>query len=254
MRPLASLTCLVLLLAASSARHLPAQQPRSEQRLLYSETLTEHLNVPYLLLLPKDYKPSGRKWPVLLYLHGAGDRGENLDLVKRTPAVQIAENTPDFPFIFLAPQEPDIDRSWISPAQVDAVLHILDHVLATLNADPDRVYLTGISMGGWGTWYIASNFPSRFSAIAPLCGFPETRWATPALAQVPTWTFQGTKDTVVSPADTENMVAALQKLGGNPRYTPLVGMDHDIAQAVYERKDLYAWLLQHTLRNRTPSP
>ena len=228
-----------------------AQLPPQEQRFSYAETLTEHLQVPYLLLLPSGYKRDGQRWPVLLYLHGAGDRGSDLDLVRRTPAVQVAESTPDFPFIFIAPQEPDLDGAWTRPAEADAVMSILKTVLKERNADPDRVYLTGISMGGWGTWFLAKSFPHTFAAIAPLCGFPDTRWATPELARVPTWTFQGTKDTVAHPEDTENMVFALQQFGGNPKYTPLVGFDHDIAKTVYERKDLYSWFLEHRLSTRS---
>ena len=237
---------LVLALACLS---LGAQTMAQEQQLAYTESFTQQLHVPYLLILPKGYKRDGHRWPILLYLHGAGERGSNLALLNRTPAVRVAETATDLPFIFVAPQESEFEGTWTWPAETDAVLHILNRVLASYNADPDRVYLTGVSMGGWGAWFLAKSHPEMFAAVAPLCGFPEVRWASPQLARLPIWTFQGMKDAVVNPEDTENMVVALQKLGGSPKFTPLVGMGHDIDAAVYERKDLYQWFLQHSRRD-----
>ncbi len=221
-----------------------AQSAAREQSGTLVKQLTETVRMPYLVVLPKGFNLNKQRWPVILYLHGAGDRGNDLALVRRTAAVRQAESRQDYPFLLIAPQEPDTDQSWLYPANVAAVMNILNDAIAKYNGDPDRVYLTGISMGGWGSWFYAQKFPGTFAAIAPLCGFPDTKWA-PKLVHTPIWTFHGTNDTVAPLIDTERMVEALQKLGGDPKFTPVTGGDHDIAQAVYSRGDLYAWFLQH---------
>ncbi len=200
--------------------------------------------MPYLVILPKGYGHESGPWPVLLYLHRAGDRGTDLALVRRVPAVQEALHRPDYPFILLAPQETDPGQSWVNVPTRTVVMNLLDDVITRYHGDRTRVYVTGISMGGWGAWFLAKEHPERFAAIAPLCGFPDTKWA-PALVHVPIWTFHGTNDNVAPITDTESMVAALQKLGGDPKFTPIVGGDHDIAKAVYTRDDLYKWFLEH---------
>ena len=204
------------------------------------------IQMPYLVILPKDYDQKLGPWPVLLYLHGAGDRGTDLALVRRVPAVQEALHRPDYPFILLAPQQTDMDQAWVNVPTRTVVMHLLDEVILRYHGNPRRVYVTGISMGGWGAWFLAKEHPDRFAAVAPLCGFTDTKWA-PALTHVPIWTFHGTNDTVAPIADTESMVDALQKLGGEPKFTPVVGGDHDIAKAVYSRDDLYRWFLDHKL-------
>ncbi len=122
---------------------------------------------------------------------------------------------------------------------------ILDEVLRTYYGDPARVYLTGISMGGWGAWFFAYTYPDRFAAVAPLCGLDaDLRWA-PQIARTPIWAFHGTNDNVAPILGTERMVAELQRLGADPKFTPVIGSDHDIAKAVYSRDDLYRWFLGH---------
>ena len=209
--------------------------------------------MPYLVVLPKGYSAQHAHWPVILYLHGAGDRGRDLALVRRTAAVQQAMSRANYPFILIAPQEPDLDQSWNYPANKAAVMSILDEVIGKYSGDPDRIYLTGISMGGYGSWFYAREFPDRFAAIAPLCGFPELSYA-PRLVHVPIWTFHGTNDAVAPLIDTERMVEQLQKLGGDPKFTPIVGGDHDIAQAVYSRDDLYTWFLVHSRSKSSSQP
>lgn len=221
-----------------------AQTEGREQTHTYTKQISRSVKLEYLLVLPKGHAGQQGKVPVILYLHGAGDRGTDLNLVRRVAAYKEAESRADYPFLFVAPQLPDPDHAWVDTAYTEAVMGMLDDVLAKYNGDPDRVYLTGISMGGWSAWYYAELYPERFAAIAPLCGFPDVRWA-PRLAHVPVWTFHGTSDRVAPIIDTERMVDALQRAGGDPKFTPVIGGDHDIAQAVYSRDDLYAWFLAH---------
>lgn len=215
-----------------------------------SSTITQHVTVsvqmPYLVVLPKAYGTRPGPWPVILYLHGGGDRGTDIGMVRRVAAVQEALNRPDYPFLLLAPQVTDTDQAWVNIPTRTAAMHLLDEVVKKYHGDPQRVYLTGISMGGWATWNFAKEFPDRFAAIAPLCGDANTEWA-PRLVSTPIWTFHGTNDSVVPEINTERMVEALQKLGADPKFTPVVGGDHDIAKAVYSRDDLYVWFLAHRL-------
>ncbi len=216
-----------------------------------TQSVTVDIQMPYLLILPRGYDRKPGPWPILLYLHGAGDRGTDLALVRRVPAVQQALTRPDDPFILLAPQQTDTDQAWVNVPTRTVVMRLLDQILAQYRGDPTRVYLTGISMGGWGTWFLAKQYPGRFAAIAPLCGYPDTKWA-PALMHTPVWTFHGTNDSVAPITDTEAMVDTLQKLGADPKFTPIVGAGHDIASIVYTRNDLYEWLLAHRLQPPHP--
>lgn len=216
------------------------------QVLSVSITHTERVNLSSLVVLPKNYEADRtKKWPIILYLHGAGERGTDLSQLMKTPAVQAAEQGDDYPFILIAPQEPSEDQSWNYPGNAAAVMSLLDKSLSQLRADPARVYLTGPSMGGWGTWFIAHSFPTRFAAIAPLCGLdPNTSWAA-SLVGLPVWAFHGTDDTVADPKRTERMVNAIQTLGGEAKLTLLAHGNHEIAAEVYKRKDLYQWFLSH---------
>ncbi len=221
-----------------------------EESGFWARDVVKHVSMQYLIVLPRNYNKQLSAWPVLLYLHGAGDRGTDLALVRRTEAVQQAESRADFPFILVAPQVSDLDQSWLYPENRDAAINILDEVLSRYRADRSRVYLTGISMGGWGSWFFAYSFPNRFAAIAPLCGLDaDLRWA-PQIAKTPVWAFHGTNDTVAPIIGTEQMITKLKILGANPKFTPIIGGNHDIAKAVYQRDDLYQWFLQHS---RDPS-
>ena len=223
-----------------------AQSPSTQETSgTWTKQITTSVRMQYLVVLPRNYTADHAPWPVILYLHGAGDRGNDLALVRRTEAVQQAETRSDFPFILIAPQVSDPDQSWLYPENRSGAMGILDEVLRKYHGDPTRVYLTGISMGGWGAWFFAYSFPNRFAAIAPLCGLDaDLRWAS-QIARTPVWAFHGTNDNVASIVGTERMVDALQKLGADPKFTPVVGGDHDIAKAVYSRDDLYKWFLQH---------
>ena len=234
-----------LLVASVSCVAQPAREVSSVSR----QHVTVAVEMPYLIVLPHAYGTRPGPWPIILYLHGSGDRGTDIALVHRTAAVQEALNRPDYPFILLAPQVTDTDQAWVNIPTRTAVMRLLDEVVKNYHGDPQRIYLTGISMGGWAAWNFAKDFPGRFAAIAPLCGDANTDWA-PQILPTPVWTFHGTNDSVVPEINTERMIEALQKLGGDPKFTPVVGGDHDIAKAVYSRDDFYAWLLAHRLAER----
>src|SRR5262245_22258853 len=178
------------------------------------------VQMKYLLYLPQEYSKQ-ESWPLLLFLHGAGERGDNLELVKvHGPPKLIAEGK-EFPFIVVSPQCPK-DRWW----QAMELSALLDEIVEKYKVDQDRIYVTGLSMGGFGTWSLAGYTPHRFAAILPICGGGETHW-TKAFPHLPVWAFHGDQDTAVPLERSEKMVEALKKNGGEPKLTVYPGVPHD---------------------------
>ena len=201
--------------------------------------------IDYLLYLPKDYGigESGAKlWPLILFLHGRGERGSDLQLVKKHGIPRIIDEEPDFPFIAVSPQCP-LDSWWGS--QVEVLKALLDSVLAKYAVDPDRVYLTGLSMGGYGAWALGIQHPEMFAAVVPICGGGEPD-AVCALKNVPVWAFHGDADTVVKISESEQMVEALQACGGDVNFTVYPGVEHDSWTQTYANPGLYEWFLSHS--------
>jgi predicted peptidase len=196
----------------------------------------------YLLFLPEGYGEDERKWPLIVYLHGASVRGTNLDRVKRYGLPWLVENRRDFPFIVISPQCPTGTR-WVD-LDTGCVMDVLDAVCAEYAVDTDRIYLTGVSMGGHGAWYLASRHPDRFAAVAPLCGRADTSWVE-SLRSVPAWVFHGERDRVCPKSYSDRMVAALDSLGATVKYTLYPGAGHDIVTRTYKNEELYEWFLLH---------
>jgi predicted peptidase len=205
----------------------------------------------YLLHVPPGAAPAGG-WPVALFLHGAGERGRDLELVKREGLPRVVESDPGLALVTIAPQCPP-GATWQPFAPT--VLALLDHVLATRPVDAGRVYLTGISMGGYGTWALAAANPERFAAIVPICGgglrslgFPER---VRELVRVPVWTFHGALDDIVPPDESRRLVDTLTDAGGDVRFTLYADLGHDSWTRAYADPALYEWLLAHR-RRQTP--
>ncbi len=200
------------------------------------------MRLRYLLFLPRDYGiEPGRKWPLILFLHGAGERGNNLKRVKKHGLPKIVERRPDFPFVVLSPQCPEEATWWDYRLILKA---LLDEIVARYAIDKRRIYLTGLSMGGYGTWGMAMAYPKLFAAIAPICGggFPEFAHL---LKDVPVWAFHGAEDDVVKLEANQRMVDALRACGGNVRFTVYPGVGHDSWTQTYDNPELYEWFLQH---------
>ena len=198
----------------------------------------------YLLYLPDEYD-SIESWPLVLFLHGAGERGNDLELVKKHGPPKLAAEGKKFPFIIVSPQCAE-DLSW-EPIELTA---LLDQIIKTYNVDEDRIYVTGLSMGGFGTWRLAAYTPERFAAIAPICGGGEPFWAK-RYANLPTWVFHGALDTAVPLRRSEEMVAAMKKPGSEPKFTIYPEAKHDSWTETYDNPELYEWLLSQT---REPMP
>jgi dienelactone hydrolase len=217
--------------------HLPVQAQQEPKKFI-TET-------GYLLFLPEGYKKEeGKKWPLMLFLHGSGERGTVLDSVKKHGPPKIVETQKNFPFIVVSPQCPPNQR-WYPPV-LDA---LLEEVIGQHNVDTDRMYLTGLSMGGYGTWDYATQYPNRFAAIVPICGGgdPEKAWS---IRNLPIWVFHGAKDQAVPVKQSEDMVEALQKAGNNAKFTVYPNAGHDSWTETYNNPELYEWLLSHKRKER----
>lgn len=197
--------------------------------------------IEYLVYTPEDYvSDSDKSWPLLIFLHGAGERGNKLDLVKFHGPPKLAEAGEDFPFIIISPQVPE--RSWWKPALVQL---LVEKIVAEYNVDIKRIYLTGLSMGGFGTWDTAMRFPELFAAIAPICGGGDTTMIA-NLKNVPVWNFHGAKDDVVPLERSEVMVNALKRAGGKVLFTVYPEANHDSWTETYNNPELYKWFLSHS--------
>lgn len=208
--------------------------------------ITQKVN--FLFYLPGDYgKDPAKKWPLMLYLHGSGSRGSDLSLVRAGGLPMPLEKVKDFPFIVVSPQCPSDTGTW--SGQIDAIDALLELIQAHYAVDPQRMTLTGFSMGGFGAWEYALRYPTRFAAIVPVSGgyfFQST--AIPVnlcdLKDLPVWVFHGQKDTVVALDQATTLVDALKTCHGNVRLTIYPDADHNgtARLAYYAEPDLYTWM------------
>jgi len=211
--------------------------------------INKAIQLKYLLFLPKGYDTgSSKRWPLILFLHGIGERGQDPWRVKVHGPPKVAEQLTDFPFIVVSPQCPP--GGWWSN---EVLMTLLDEVIAKQAVDVDRIYLTGLSMGGFGAWSLALAFPERFAAVAPICGggnwhvamaLDESQAA--ALKSLPFWAFHGDQDTSVGIEESERMVKGLQKFGCNIKFTIYPGVGHDSWTETYNNPELYKWFLTHS--------
>jgi len=243
-----------LLLGLTACTHVKNPTAMTPGQTAQKFALERHqvLTADYLLFLPHDYDASaGKRWPLILFLHGAGERGTDLSLVAAHGPPKIDAALTNFPFIVVSPQCP-AGQMWSE----ELLLALLDDIENKYAVDPHRIYLTGLSMGGFGTWNLALSHPERFAAIAPICGGGETILITLAqlydpakLAQMKTlgvWAFHGGKDTTVTPDESEHMVNALKKVGcTDVKLTIYPEAQHDSWTQTYANPELFAWFLQH---------
>lgn len=197
----------------------------------------------YWLVMPKAAAAQpAQRWPLLMFLHGSGERGTDLNQVKVHGPWEWLAQQADTPFIVVAPQA-DVGGGW-NPH----VLHaLIEQLKTTLPVDADRVLVTGLSMGGFGAWALATEYPDTLAAIAPICGFgDEDRMER--IRHLPVWAFHGELDSAVPVAGHRASIAALRAAGGQPRYTEYPGVDHNSWTATYNNPALYEWLLAQRRR------
>jgi len=203
--------------------------------------LGHHEIYKYRVWLPEDYeKEPGKSWPLVLCLHGSGSRGTDLKNVTGDGLPRKMELGAKFPFIVIAPLCP-AHEGWYA----STVIETLDDAMAKYRVEKKRVYLTGLSMGGFGAWETAARYPERFAAIVPIAGgaFPEI---APRLVKMPIWAFHGDIDPSVPIARDQRIVDALKKLNAPVKFTVYPGVDHDSWTRTYDNPELYDWLLKQS--------
>jgi len=220
--------------------------------------VTHHGELKYLLYLPEGYEAQESKnWPLLMFLHGIGERGSDVNKVYAHGPIKLAHDGRSFPFLILAPQCPD-GEFWDNP---EALVQLLDNVTATHHVDTNRVYLTGLSMGGYGAWKLGTTYPDRFAAMIPICGggellnirFPN-RGQAEALKTMAVWAFHGAKDNVVPVSESQRSVDLLKSTGvKEAMLTVYPDAMHDAWTKTYANPEIYDWLLRHE-RSQSSKP
>ena len=207
--------------------------------------------MPYLLFIPKEYDKQ-KKYPLALWLHGGGSRGNDpkrmLDYGDKHGIGFLArnDNQSKYPSFVLAPQCP-LNKYWADTdsetptAQMKLVLEILDKVQADYSIDTTRLYVMGISLGGYGTWDIIARRPDTFAAAVPICGGGNSSKAS-QMVNTSIWAFHGDKDEAVNVSESRKMIDAIKTAGGKPRYTEYKGVGHNSWENAFAEIDLLPWL------------
>lgn len=249
------LSIIILLLA--SASFVRAQTPGEQVEIKTG------LHYNYMLYLPASYVENDPP-PLLLFLHGAGERGSDLSLTAVHGPLKLASNTrllerrfewTEFPFVVAAPQCP-AGEWWLN----EHLIEVMNDVLQKVKVDQSRMYMTGLSMGGFGTWSFASEYPDFFAAIVPICGSGDapgwsglrnyTQMDIPKakieqLVGIPVWAFHGESDPVVNIEEQRKTIEEVRALGGEAEFTTYPGVGHDSWTTTYNNKEVYEWLLSH---------
>jgi len=224
-----------------------ANNPQVVKQFKFKKTVSAQVN--YLLFLPKGYvAKSEKRWPLMLFLHGAGERGSDIWKVTTHGPPKIVAQRHDFPFILVSPQCPE-GEIWSN----DILLGLLDQIIRDYAVDTSRVYLTGLSMGGYGAWSLGTAHPERFAAIVPICGGGDlitvllsSKEKAQALKTLGVWAFHGGKDPVVPTYESQRMIDVLKKAGvSDVKLTVYPEAGHDSWTETYNNPELYDWLLSY---------
>lgn len=252
---------MAVMFMASGARSMAADY----EARIFANSKGEIL--PYRLLIPENYNPS-RKYPVVLFLHGAGERGfdNHAQLVHGAPLFLQPEVLKKFPCFVIAPQCP-AEKRWVEidwsadkgvqPTEpsdpLKLVVQLLDRLPREFSVDRRRFYVTGLSMGGFGTWDLITRYPGHFAAAVPICGGGDDQVAAKA-AKTPIWAFHSNDDPVVKVIRTQAMIAALRNAGAEPRYTEYTGLGHGSWDKAYAEPELLPWMFSQRLPNHSVPP
>lgn len=211
--------------------------------------------LPYRLLSPKKIDPQA-KYPLVIFFHGAGERGKDnrVQLVHGMNDFASDEIMEKYPAFVAAPQCPDnmqwVDTPWSADSHtmpenpsvpMQRAFELIDSLEKNLPIDASRIYVTGLSMGGFGAWDAIQRQPQRFAACVPVCGGGDAATVN-SIKHVPVWAFHGDQDGAVKPKRSRDMIAALKAAGGSPKYTEYPGVGHDSWSATYRDPQMYAWL------------
>lgn len=214
---------------------------------------SEKANLNYLLYIPDEYGENPeRKWPLLIYLHGGDRVNTGVEVLKNDYPLNTLDEQNNFPFIVVAPKTSGKWEFWATDEMVNAIITLLDEVQGVLSVDPNRIYLTGGSAGGNGTWSIGVRHPERFAALAPMMGYYGWPPTVPEnicdLANVPVWAFHGAEDDIIPLEAEQKLVDALKACGGDVQFTVFPDVGHNLESELVYTPELYEWLLEQTLK------
>ena len=215
---------------------LAISQYGKAQQVVRTQQPGKHEPVRYLLYVPKT--AANESLPLVLFLHGGGEGGGDIEKVKKHGLPKLIEAGKEFPFIVVSPQNPSKTEFWDD----QQLIRLLDELETELPVDPSRIYLTGLSRGGFGAWRLAIQNPHRFAALVPICGGGPAPYAK-RLKHLPVWSFHGAKDQVIPIQESRRMVDALRAAGGNVKFTIYPEAKHDAWTETYNNPELYQWLL-----------
>lgn len=242
----------LLAFTATSACAREPEARRGETGLLNRRAAVGETSYGYQVFVP----PGGgqqKKLPVILLLHGIGQRGEAGIVPTTGPAGALVRSYLErVPAIVVLPQCRK-NLYWSDPQMEAQAIKALDQSVEAFGGDPARLYLTGVSMGGYGAWHLASKHPGKFAALVPLCGGSPLRSAdrytaiASKVGRTPTWVFHGSDDRIVPVSESRRMVEALKAAGGNVRYTEYEGAGHNVWNRAYTEPDFLSWLLAQRL-------
>ncbi len=211
------------------------QTKNQPEKRVFSGNFSAGVNLNYLTYFPEGFD-SSKEYPLILFLHGSGERGSDLSLVRKHGLPKEIDNGRKVPAIVIAPQCPE-NKRW----RTYELAALMDYVESLYKIDKSRVYVTGLSMGGSGTWRFAAEFPDRVAAIITMCAYAEPHTAY-QIADIPVWVFHGTADDITPFDVSERMVKKLQEIGGNVKFTIYEGADHNIWERTYANDEIYTWL------------
>jgi predicted peptidase len=225
----------------------------SGNRGFVQKTLTnEGRTRQYAVFLPANYSPD-RKWPAIMFLHGVGEAGSDIKAPLRVGlAPFVADRMNSFPFIVIFPQssggwEPDSDNAR------DAIA-ALEQAKRDYSIDPDRVSLTGLSTGGYGTFAIGGRYSHLFAALVPMCPSGGHTGDAQALAKMNIWAIENAMDPFVAPLSMASSLGSIKSAGGNPKHTVYPAMGHDCWPKAYSDPQLFDWMLQQRRNGSAAAP
>lgn len=224
---------LCILITMNSCYLANGQQTAGEYQI------NEQESIKYLIYLPEEYVDGGESMPLLLFLHGGGESGTDIEKVKKHGPPMLIEKGKDFPFIVLSPQNKHVKKYW----DEQAVIALLDHMIETQNIDQSRIYLSGMSRGGYGAWQLAIQYPEKFAALIAICGVAPSPYAGWIDKNMPIWVFHGEDDPVIPISESERMVKALENKGYQVKFTRYPNTGHDSWTETYNNEMIYEWML-----------
>jgi len=209
------------------------------------ETVTTEL-LSYYLYYPEGYEgKKDEKFPLLLFLHGGGDAGDSLGLIKRSGPPKLITDGKEFPFLVLIPQNPYKKKWW----NTRAVMQLLDTIVENNSVDKNKIYLTGLSRGGGAAWEMAVQYPNKFAALAVVCGMTPLPYASWINKNMPIWVFHGEEDKSIPISESETMVDKLKQMGYDVKFTRYPGIGHNSWTKAYSTDELYDWFMEQSLKN-----